>query len=110
MSAVEGFRKPWEGGAKAYPQADTFAALRAGLRRRRKTTVVHMPNEGEAGAEPCATCGVALRDAYAVNPRDTRTAVDDYSTWTWLPGRGLYGQHYYCSWRSIMADAMRLTR
>lgn len=103
------FRKPWTHGAKAYYEADTFDALREGMKRTRKSHLVHMPNSGEAGDVPCTSCGILLRDAYPVNPGDTATRVDTYSTWTWVPRRkGAYGQHYYCSWGTLMGQVLRL--
>lgn len=97
------FRKPWTHGAKAYFEADTFDALREGMKRMRKSKLVHMPNDGEAGLVPCAACGVLLKDAYAVNPGEEPRKVDEWSTWTWLPKqKAAYGQHYYCSWGTLM--------
>lgn len=99
------FRKPWTHGAKAYFEADTFDALREGMKRMRKSHLVHMPNSGEAGLKPCATCGIALGDPYEIN-RGTgfeHMHTDEWSTWTWLPReKKAYGQHYYCSWSSLM--------
>lgn len=109
MSDRPAFRKPWTHGAKAYIEADTFEALREGMKRKRKVDLVHMPNDGEAGDMPCASCGVKLRDPYAVNEGGVPSQVDTYSTWTWIPSRkGAYGQHYYCSWGSLMKDLFDL--
>ena len=33
------YRQPWTHGAKAYPQADTFDALRDGTKRKRKSLI-----------------------------------------------------------------------
>lgn len=105
------FRKPWTHGAKAYYQADTFAALEEGARRKRKTFTLHMPNDGEAGDRPCASCGIALRDAYAVNPGEALTKVDTESTWTYNPRtRTAYGMHYYCSWGALLQRVIDLGR
>lgn len=97
------FRKPWTFGAKAYAEADTFAALREGMKRARKTHMIHMPNTGEAGDQPCAGCGVALRDQYAVNKGEVPSRTDEWSTWRYNPRtRSAYGMHYYCSWGALM--------
>lgn len=97
------FRKPWTYGAKAYIEADTFEALREGMKRMRKTKLVRMPNTGEAGDKPCASCGVLLKEPYAVNPGEEPSRTDESSTWTWNPRtKKAYGQHYYCSWGSLM--------
>lgn len=96
------FRKPWTHGARAYYEADTFAALRDGMKRSRKEHYVLMPNDGEAGLRPCATCGVALRDPY-------QSGTDTQSVWTWVPSRkAAYGQHSGCSWSSLIADLFDL--
>ena len=106
-----GFRKPWTSGAKAYHEADTFAALAEGAKRMRKTFMLHMGNDGEAGIEPCASCGIALRDAYAVNPDEAPSKVDKYSTWTYNPRtRTAYGMHYYCSWGALMRAVFDMGR
>lgn len=97
------FRKPWTHGAKAYIEADTFEALREGMKRMRKSHLVHMPNSGEAGLQPCASCGVLLREPYAVNPGEEPRKIDEWSTWRWNPKKKTaYGQHYYCSWGSLI--------
>lgn len=103
------FRKPWTHGARAYMEADTFEALHEGMKRMRKSHLVHMPNTGEAGLVPCVTCGVGLGSMYAVNEGSEPTAIDEWSTWTWLPKRkAAYGQHYYCSWGTLMQDLFDL--
>jgi hypothetical protein len=90
------FRKPWTFGAKAYEEADTFEALRKGMARRRKLTIVKMPNTGEAGNVPCASCGALLNTPVGYEH------PDDFSTWKWIPSRkAAYGQHYICSWESL---------
>lgn len=113
-TARPAFRKPWTAGAKAYHEADTFAALAEGAKRKRKTFLVHMPNDGEAGDRPCAACGIALRDAYAVNPGEAVSKVDKWSTWAYNPlTRAAYGMHYYCSWGALLQrvyDLGRITR
>lgn len=98
------FRKPWTHGAAAYTEADTFAAMYEGLKRTRKSRLVHMPNDGEAGDQPCAVCGIRLRDPYPVNPGEAATKVDRYSTWHYIPSRkSARGAHYYCSWGALLS-------
>ena len=105
MNNRPAFRSPWTHGAKAYPEADTFEALREGMKRKRKTHLVHMPNDGEAGLKPCAHCGTLLGEPYAVNQGEEPSQTDKWSTWTWLPKhKAAYGQHYYCSWATLMSD------
>lgn len=108
MNNRPAFRKPWTHGARAYYEADTFEALREGMKRMRKSHIIHMPNSGEAGLKPCASCGVALREP---SPEDSlgNVKTDTYSVWTWLPSRkAAYGQHYLCSWGSLMKDLFDL--
>lgn len=103
------YRKPWTGGAKAYPEADTFADLAEGMKRKRKVQMVHMPNDGEAGLEKCATCGVRLRMKYAANKGGPKTQQDKFSTWTYYPAKKVaVGQHYGCSWLTLMQDVYAL--
>lgn len=105
------FRKPWTHGAKAYPEADTFAALAEGAKRKRKAFLVHMPNDGEAGLRPCAVCGIALRDPYAVNAGEAPSKTDTYSTWDYNPRtRRAVGMHYYCSWSALMRAVLDMGR
>jgi hypothetical protein len=105
------FRKPWTHGAKAYIEADTFSALREGMKRARNTRLVHMSNSGEAGAQPCAACGVLLRDMYAVNPGEAPRRVDEWSTWEYNPRtKRAVGMHYYCSWGALMNAVLKLGR
>ena len=93
------YRAPWTGGAKAYPEADTFGDLWAGVARKRKTLIVHMPNTGEAGDVPCASCGALLRD-----PSPDRDRPDVWSTWHVAPrSRQAAGQHYACSWGTLLS-------
>lgn len=109
MTERPAFRKPWTHGARAYFEADTFDALREGMKRMRKSHMVHMPNAGEAGDMPCATCGALLKEPYAVNQGEAPSKTDEWSTWTWLPKRkAAYGQHYYCSWATLMQDLFDL--
>lgn len=107
------FRKPWQDGAHAYPEADTFADALEGFKRKRKSVMFHMPNTGEAGDKKCVVCGGTLRDL----PLDReissgRTTVytggapkpDRWSTWDYSPSRKSVGngRHYTCSWAALM--------
>lgn len=111
-SPIEGFRNPWTQGAKAYYEADTFAAAKEGFRRKRKPIIFHMPNPSEASVRPCVTCGVPLGDAYAHNPGQSSefTASDKNSTWHYDPRtKEIFGgQHYYCSWLTLLTAVARL--
>lgn len=108
MTERPAFRKPWTHGAKAYYEADTFDALREGMKRMRKSRLIHMTNAGEAGDMPCASCGVLLKEPYAVNEGEEPSKVDTYSTWKWIPKRGVVGgQHYYCSWGTLMTRILQ---
>lgn len=101
------FRKPWTHGARAYFEADTFDALREGMKRMRTSKLVHMSNDGEAGDALCASCGIALREP--VTDAVGNRKADRYSVWTWIPARkAAYGQHYLCSWDSLMRDLFTL--
>lgn len=105
------YRKPWTHGARAYDEADTFAALKEGMKRCRKTRIVHMPNDGEAGLKPCAVCGIALRDMYAVNSGEKPSRTDEWSTWEYNPRtKKAVGMHYYCSWGALMNAVLKMGR
>lgn len=110
---IEGFRNPWEGGAKAYPEADTFSAAKEGFRRKRKGIMFHMPNSGEAGKLPCTVCGVLLKDPYDVNghtPSMAHSKTDTNSTWNYDPKtKKVYGgRHYYCSWVVLLTAISKM--
>ena len=119
-SPVEGFRLPWTEGARAYPEADTFAAAREGFKRRRKSVMFHMPNSGEAGTRTCVTCGGSLAEpALAFKrdlPNDTHLespagkSPDKWSTWYYDPARKAVvgGQHYICSWSMLLGHISSL--
>ena len=114
------FRKPWENGAHAYPEADTFAAAREGFRRVRKGRMFHMPNTGEAGQESCAYChgklaepALAAERGHGNGTRSESSAsasVDRMSTWHYSAARKtIYGgQHYVCSWSNLLGDIAAL--
>lgn len=108
--ATPAFRLPWTNGAHAYPEADTFEAARQGFKRRRKDVIFHMSNTGEAGKHACATCGVLLSEPADANGGGfTRTGnadptPDKWSTWTYRAKEKGFsgGQHYACSWSSLL--------
>lgn len=110
---IEGFAAPWSKGAAAYPQADTFEAVREAYKRARKPIMVKMSNAGEAGQHECAGCGLKLNAAYPANP-DTEPEhyrpAEERSTWTYDPAakgfRG--GMHYYCSWGALMTRILEI--
>lgn len=115
-SPVKGFRLHWTEGAHAYPEADTFAAAKEGFKRRRKSVMFHMANSGEAGDQPCATCGGLLREPAREftrqMPENVRvespagTRPDKWSTWYYHPQTKsvIGGQHYLCSWSMLLGD------
>ena len=98
------YRAPWSHGAYAYDEADTFAALAEGMKRKRKSRIVHMTNEGEAGDYPCVACGIPLRE---VGPGSNKPDV--HSTWTWSVKHkaATRGMHYTCSWGALFAALPR---
>lgn len=114
------FRLPWTSGAHAYPEADTFAAAKEGFKRRRKSVMFHMSNDGEAGLIPCAYChgklaapALAASAEHGNNTRSESPAsltVDKWSTWHYSPRdksiRG--GMHYVCSWSNLLGDITAL--
>ena len=108
------FRKPWTFGAKAYHEADTLPALAEGFKRARKLQYVHMPLQGLKGGVdklPCACCGVALGDKYAVNPGEEPSVVDNYATVQYDPRTKRAAlMHYYCSWGVTMNRILQLGR
>lgn len=92
------FRTPWNHGARAYYEADTFKSALEGFKRKRKPLIFHMTNAGEAGNYDCDHCGNSLREA-AVDS----TSISKHSTWGYDPAtksiRG--GVHYVCSWSQL---------
>ena len=98
------YRQPWQHGAYAYPQADTLAALAAGVKRKRKPLTVHVAHSG-VGTLPCAACGLPLGGPYRVNVGDDPTTVDStgYAYGDVSPKRGtVVLRHYYCAWGALM--------
>lgn len=111
------FRLPWTNGARAYPEADTFAAALDGFKRRRKGVMFDMKNSGEAGKRSCVVCSGRL-DEVPVPTTITvgRTSIetgttsgatptpDKWSTWDYdAKGKRVgNGRHYTCSWSALM--------
>lgn len=117
IPARPAFRKPWNNGAHAYTEADTFAAAQEGFKRVRKSQLFHMDNRGEAGDRACVSCGEKLRDVNAserVGVIHSSTGApkspDKWSTWRFDPRtKQIYGgQHYSCSWGTLLADIAQL--
>lgn len=106
-AAKPAFRKPWERGAKGYFEADSFSAALEGFKRKRKTVAFHMANDGEAGAQLCAHCGVVLRDAAEGSEF---LKPNRFSTWHYDPNRKAVvgGFHYECSWSRIFEAIIAL--
>jgi hypothetical protein len=108
-STVPGYRNPWTQGAYAYPEADTFAAAKEGMKRKRKPVMFHMPNTGEAGNKTCVTCGAKLKDLPDMENAPFETSggnptPDKWSTWNYDPKTKsvVGGQHYGCSWGALL--------
>lgn len=113
---IPGFRAPWQDGARAYPEADTFAAALTGFKRKRKGVIFHMTNTGEAGDRMCVVCSGTLREApvqkkisqgrTTIHTGTTVTDVkpDRWSTWDYdAAGKRVgNGRHYTCSWSALM--------
>lgn len=96
---MSNYRKPWEGGAHAYPEADNMAGVKASLYRRRKPYMLHVSNHTKAvGNRPCDTCGIPLAQV----GKDA-TTVDKWSTWHIDPRtKRATAEHYACSWMSLL--------
>lgn len=110
--AAAGYREPWTGGAKAYPEADTIAALWAGTARKRKPLTVHVAHAALAGV-PCAGCGQPLDGPYVLNAGEERTVRDElgYAYVDVNPRAGTAtAHHYYCAWGRTMTEVMKLRR
>lgn len=118
MSIPE-FRAPWQNGARAYFEADTFAAALDGFKRKRKGVMFHMTNAGEAGNHTCVVCGGRLNEVPQRREiTHGRTTVvtgtttgatptpDRWSTWDYdAKGKRVgNGRHYLCSWNALMLD------
>lgn len=101
------YRKPWTGGAKAYPEIDSLADLPAATYRKRNTFIAHIPRgDAEVDALPCATCSQPLG-----GPAEGSDKVDRWTTITISPRAKRYVlQHYVCSWQTLMTDILRLGR
>lgn len=99
MAAKPEFRRPWENGARAYFEADTFAAAREGFKRMRKDKDFLMLAGSQADTSPCAYCGIALGEI----GKDAQRK-DKYSFWTYSAKRKQVGNglHYLCGWQSLM--------
>jgi len=112
------FRKPWEHGAYAYHEADTFAAALEGFRLRRKGEMFHMTNSGEAGRQLCVVCDRRLDETYPTNPGEAPgTKIDEHSTWTLRVSKDRNGKtirqigngmHYGCSWSNLFNRIFKL--
>lgn len=122
---LDDFASPWSSGngfrAYAYPTARTFAAALEGFKGKRKSVMFHMLNTGEAGEHECVACNGKLNEPALAWSADmgnrTRvespagTKVDECSTWTYIPGKGIAGgMHYVCSWSNLfgMISAIRI--
>jgi len=102
------YRAPWTHGAKAYPEADTFEALAAGIARKRKPLTVLVSHDA-CGDMPCAACGRALGGEYEVNPGagDLRTDTLGRAYFDCNPRTGIaVGRHYYCAWGATMRNIL----
>ena len=110
MTTTPAYREPWQHGAKAYPQADSLAAMVAGTKRKRKPLTVHVAHGGLVG-ETCAHCGQAFDAAYPVNEGDPKDR--------WVTDKGGYAyvdydprtkravaRHYYCAWAGTMKKVL----
>ncbi len=104
---IPGFRRPWEDGAAAYFQAESFAAAIEGFKRKRKPVLFHMPNSGEAGDFTCDHCGHLLRDPAEGNPH---LKPNINSSWYYDPKRKAVvgGVHYEYSWSRIFNAILKL--
>lgn len=101
-TARPAYRKPWEHGARAYHEADTFPALVEGAKHKRDAFVVHMPLSAVAGVE-CGVCHIPLDQPYPVNPGEARTRTDSHATVTYYPRtHGYTAAHLYCGWEALM--------
>lgn len=105
------FRAPWTAGAKAYPQADTIAALADGMRRRRKPLTVHVAMAAVAD-QPCACCGLPMSGEYEVNRGEGDMHRDD--EWAYADcdprSKTFVLRHYYCAWGILLGDVMKLAQ
>lgn len=101
------FRKPWTHGARAYEEADSLEAMRAGLKRARKDRKVYITNRDEVAHLPCAACGIPLGDPYPVNKGSAHTSVDRHLAVDYSPRTGrIVPLHYYCSWGVLLTQVM----
>ena len=106
------FRKPWEHGAKAYPQADSLTAMVEGMKRRRNPDTVHVAHEGLVG-ETCAHCGKAFDAAYPANAGAPENAwVKDEGGYAYVDydprTKKAVARHYYCAWQGTMKNILDL--
>lgn len=101
------YRKPWTGGAKAYPEIDSLADLEAACYRKRNRFMLHIPRgDAEVDASPCVTCGLRLDE-----PAPGSKSPDRWTTGTVAPkARRIALQHYACSWQTLLTDVFALGR
>lgn len=108
MTVATAYREPWTNGAKAYPEADSMADLWRGVRRKRSPLTVLVSHD-TIGREPCAHCGIALADPYAVHPGEPPTHTDSLP-YAWVDvdprKRVAVARHYYCAWASTTMSAL----
>jgi len=101
LNAAFPFRKPWEHGAAAYHEADTFDAATEGFKRVRTVKMFHMPAGSEADERECVTCHGKLGEPSKLQGSSGKP--DLASTWHYVPKRGIIGgQHYICSWQTLL--------
>lgn len=97
-------RKPWENGAKAYPQADTIDDVVEYAKRKRNPFTIHLSHVS-CGNDPCAACGYPLAGEYPLNPGEPKMVKDTtgYAYCDVNPRKKTYAvRHYYCAWGHTM--------
>lgn len=111
MKPIAGFRKPWQNGAKAYPEADTLEALWQGVKRKRNRLTVLVRKAALVG-RPCGVCGIAVDQPYEVNPGrgDYRTDGDFIYVDVNPRAKTAVPKHYYCGWGQLLQQITDLGR
>lgn len=96
-SSVRGFYLPWTQGARAYPEADSLAAARKGLARRRKDATIILRDKAVAsGRIACSCCGEPI------------TAETGNRTEYLARTKALRPMHYSCAWGQTLQEVENL--
>lgn len=90
----KGYRKPWTNGAKAYPEVDTKAGMKAAIYRKRNAfEAIVRPGTPLYRTQKCAICGEALstEEGYAFVSLSPKAKTATF-------------KHYNCAWTALFTQ------